>query len=60
MAEQGIFYTLEVPEPGEDEHVYGIALRVLNNHFTQQVNTTFERSLFRSMTQHFNDTVRNV
>lgn len=57
MEVQDIFYTLEVPEPGQDEDVYGVALATLNTHFTPQVNHTFERSQFRAMTQTATETV---
>jgi hypothetical protein len=32
MDVQDIFYTLEIPEPGEGENVYGVVLATLNNH----------------------------
>ncbi|XP_062600099.1 uncharacterized protein K02A2.6-like [Saccostrea cucullata] len=57
MDVQDIFYTLEVPEPGDGENVYGVALATLNKHFTPQVNHTFERSQFRAMAQTATETV---
>ena len=38
-------------EPGEEETVYDATVRALDAHFTPKVNSAFERSQFRAMTQ---------
>lgn len=42
IAVQDILFTLNFPDPGEEENVYDTALMALNNHFTPQVNHTLE------------------
>lgn len=48
---QDIYFTLQIAEPGEEETVYDVTVRALDTHFTPQVNSAFERSQFRAMTQ---------
>ena len=52
MQLQDINFTFtDVPKPGEDETVYDVAIKQLDGHFTPQVNSAYERHLFRAMKQ---------
>ena len=42
---------------GEGETVYTVLVTQLNNHFLPKVNKTYERSLFRAMSQSQSETV---
>lgn len=49
---QDAYYTFPpVPQPGERETVYTVAIEQLDQYFTPQVNVPFERHMFRTMAQ---------
>jgi archaeosine-15-forming tRNA-guanine transglycosylase len=54
---QDIYFTLQIADHGEEETVYDVTVRALDAHFTPQVNSAFERSQFRAMTQTLSETV---
>ena len=53
---QDIFFTLP-PEGTQDDTVYEKAVKALNKQFTPQVNTPYERHVFRKMEQNPNETI---
>ena len=46
-----------MPEPGENETVYDVTLKQLHGHFAPQVNSAYERHLFRAMKQLSDETI---
>ena len=49
---QDICFTLpEAPEPEEGENVFTVAMKQLDQHFTPQVNVSYERHLLRRKAQ---------
>ena len=55
---QDIYFTFQdAPVPGENETVYTVAMRQLDNYFSPQVNSAYERHLFRAMKQSPNETI---
>ena len=57
MEVQDVYYTLVERDPGEHETVYEVAVEILNNHFTPQVNNSFQRNQFRAMEQKPQETI---
>ena len=53
---QDIFFTLP-PESTQDDTVYEKAVKALDKQFTPQVNTPYERHVFRKMEQNPNETI---
>lgn len=51
MEVKDIYFTLQERNPGEGKPVYDVAVEILNNHFTPQINTSYQRSQFRAMEQ---------
>ena len=54
---QDIFETLAVPQPreGEEVNAYNQAVEMLSAYFRPKKNTTYERHLFRAITQEHNE-----
>ena len=45
---QDIYFTFtDAPEPGENETVYDVSMKQFDGHFAPQVNSAYERHLFR-------------
>ena len=57
LSVQDIFFTLTIADPTGDENVYTVMVAKLNEHFLPKVNKTYERSVFRSMTQLQSETI---
>ncbi|XP_063411616.1 uncharacterized protein K02A2.6-like [Mytilus trossulus] len=57
MEVQDVYYTLVERDPGEHETVYEVTVEILNNHFTPQVNNSFQRNQFRAMEQKPQETI---
>jgi hypothetical protein len=51
MEVQDIYFTLQERDPGEGETAYDVVVEILNNHFTPQINMSYQRSQFRAMEQ---------
>ena len=54
---QDIYYTLQEPDPGDNETVFDVTCTLLTNHFSPLKNVPYERSLFRATSQQVNETV---
>ena len=54
---QDIYFTLVETAPGEDETVFDVSCKLLNEHFKPKTNVAFERSVFISMEQKETETV---
>lgn len=57
MEMQDIFFTFTLEDPGENQTVYDVAMKKLDDHFKPQVNDAYERHLFRAMKQSQNETI---
>ena len=57
LSVQDIFFTMTIADPTGDENVYTVIVAKLNAHFLPKVNKTYERSVFRSMTQLQSETI---
>jgi hypothetical protein len=51
MEVQDIYFTLQERDPGEGETVYDVAVEILKNHFTPQINMSYQSSELRAMEQ---------
>ena len=52
-----LFYVHRCAQTERDETAYGVAIKQLDDHFTPQVNSAFERHLFRAMKQLSDETI---
>lgn len=58
MEMQDIYFTFpEAPQPEENETVFEVTMKQLDTYFTPQVNSAYERHLFRAMKQLPNETI---
>ena len=57
VAVQDIYFTLTEQAMGEDDTVYDVTLRTLNEHMSPQTNLVYERNMFRNMLQQPHETV---